>query len=164
MEKCAQIRSGFPCGSQCRVCLQCGRTRFSSWVGKIPWWRKWQSTPVLPGKSHGWRNLAGYSLWGGKELDTTEGLTLSLSHTHTQSQKQTRKATGTCSDINLCQSIILCQRGWNFFFKFIYKIFQKRKQTKKAYCDKKQINDCLGDRVRGTPATRFWRNFYRKWK
>ena len=26
----------------------------------------------LPGKSHGWRSLVGYSLWGHKELDMTE--------------------------------------------------------------------------------------------
>ena len=40
-----------------------------------PWRRKWQPTPVfLPGKSHGWRNLAGYSPWGRKESDTTEQL------------------------------------------------------------------------------------------
>ena len=32
------------------------------WVGKIPWKRKWQPTPVfLPGKSHGQRILAGSS-------------------------------------------------------------------------------------------------------
>ena len=37
--------------------------------------RKWQSTPVLlPGKSHGQRSLVGYSLWGRKELNTTEQL------------------------------------------------------------------------------------------
>ena len=37
--------------------------------------RKWQPTPVfLPGKSHGWRNLVGYSSWGRKESDTTERL------------------------------------------------------------------------------------------
>ena len=37
--------------------------------------RKWQPTPVLlPGKSHGWRSLIGYSPWGCKELDTTEQL------------------------------------------------------------------------------------------
>ena len=30
--------------------------------------RKWQLTPVLlPGKSHGWRSLVGYSPWGRKE-------------------------------------------------------------------------------------------------
>ena len=35
--------------------------------------RKWLPTPVfLPGESHGWRSLAGYSPWGHKELDTTE--------------------------------------------------------------------------------------------
>ena len=40
---------------------------------KISWRRKWQLTPVfLPGKSHGQRNLVGYSPWGHKELDTTE--------------------------------------------------------------------------------------------
>ena len=44
-------------------------------VRKILWRRKWQPTPVLfPGKSHGWQILAGYSLWGLKELDTTERL------------------------------------------------------------------------------------------
>ena len=31
------------------------------WVGKIPWKRKWQPTPVsLPGKSCGQRSLVGY--------------------------------------------------------------------------------------------------------
>ena len=34
-----------------------------------------EMAPVfLPGKSHGQRVLAGYSPWGHKELDTTEGL------------------------------------------------------------------------------------------
>ena len=33
---------------------QCRRCRLDPWVGKIPWRRKWQPTPVyLPGKSHG---------------------------------------------------------------------------------------------------------------
>jgi len=35
--------------------------RFDPWVGKIPWRRKWQPTPVfLSGKFHGQRNLADY--------------------------------------------------------------------------------------------------------
>ena len=35
--------------------------------------KQWHPTPVLlPGKSHGWRSLMGYSPWGCKELDTTE--------------------------------------------------------------------------------------------
>ena len=37
-------------------------------VGKIPWRREWQPTPVfLPGEFHGQK-----SPWGHKELDTTE--------------------------------------------------------------------------------------------
>jgi len=48
------------------------RHQFDPWVGKIPWRRKWQPTPVfLPRKSHGQRSLAGYSPWGHKELGTT---------------------------------------------------------------------------------------------
>ena len=34
--------------------------------------------PLLPGKSHGWKGLVGYSLWGRKESDTTEQLRLTL--------------------------------------------------------------------------------------
>ena len=53
---------------------QCRRHKshwFDPQVGKIPW--AWQSTPVfLPGDAHGQRSLAGYSLWGHKESDTTE--------------------------------------------------------------------------------------------
>ena len=38
--------------------------------------KKWQPTPVLlPGKSHGWRSVVGYSPWSHKESDTTEQLT-----------------------------------------------------------------------------------------
>ena len=37
--------------------------------------RQWHPTPVLlPGKSHGWRSLVGYSPWGLEESDTTERL------------------------------------------------------------------------------------------
>ena len=40
---------------------------FDPQVGKIPWRRKWQITPVfLPWKSHGQRSLVGYSPWVGK--------------------------------------------------------------------------------------------------
>ena len=47
--------------------LQWRRPRFDSWVGKIPWRRKWQPTSVfLPGESHGQRSLAGYRPWGCK--------------------------------------------------------------------------------------------------
>ena len=51
-------------------------TGFHPRVEKIPWRRKWQPTPeFFPGESHGQRSLEGYSSWGHKESDTTEGLT-----------------------------------------------------------------------------------------
>ena len=48
-------------------------TGFNPWIGKIPWRKTWQPTPVfLPGECHGQRSLAGYGPWYGKEGDTTE--------------------------------------------------------------------------------------------
>ena len=39
--------------------MQCRRPGFDPWVGKIPWRKEWQPTPVfLPGESHGQRSLA----------------------------------------------------------------------------------------------------------
>ena len=56
-------------------CWRQKRWEFHPWVGKIPWERKWQSTPVfLPEKSHGWRRLLGCSPWGCEESDTTKRL------------------------------------------------------------------------------------------
>ena len=40
------------------------RHGFDPWVGKIPWGRPWQLSPVfLSGESHGQRGLAGYTQW-----------------------------------------------------------------------------------------------------
>ena len=68
----AEANHYFPtrwCSGKESTC-QCRRHRFDPWVGRIPWRRKWQPTPVfLTGKSLGQRSLAGYSLWGRKELD-----------------------------------------------------------------------------------------------
>ena len=47
-------------------------TQFDSRVGKIPWRRKWQPTPVfLSGESLGQRSLAGYNSWVTEESDRT---------------------------------------------------------------------------------------------
>ena len=75
---------GFPGGSDGKESAyqgrRCKRRGFDSWVRKIPWRRKWQSTPVfLPGRSHGQRSLVGYSPRGHKESNTTERL-----HIHIQ--------------------------------------------------------------------------------
>ena len=58
-------------------CRRHKRLEFDPWVGKIPWKRAWQPTPVfLPRESHGQNPCShvtpGYSPWGNKELDTTE--------------------------------------------------------------------------------------------
>ena len=65
---------GLPWWLSCKEpTCQFKRLGFNPWFRKIPWRRKWQLIPVfLPGKSHGQRSLEGYSLWGCKELDTTE--------------------------------------------------------------------------------------------
>ena len=45
------------------------RYEFNPWVKKIPWRRKWQSTPIiLPGKSHGQRSLVGFGPWDHKRV------------------------------------------------------------------------------------------------
>ena len=60
---------GFPGGSDGKEpTYQCRSRSSIPWVGKIPWRRKWQPTPVrLPRKSHGQRTQTGYCPWDCKE-------------------------------------------------------------------------------------------------
>jgi len=47
---------GFPGGPDGKESAHntCGSFGFDPWIGKIPWRRVWQPTPVLwPGESHG---------------------------------------------------------------------------------------------------------------
>ena len=66
----------FPCGSGGKASVyNVGDLGSIPGLGRFPWRRKWQSTPVLlPGKSHGQRSLVSYSTWGCIESDTTEQL------------------------------------------------------------------------------------------
>ena len=60
--------------------------RFDPWVGKIPWWRKWQPTPVfLSGKSCGQSSLAGTVHRVPKESDMTWQLNNKTSSNQTPS-------------------------------------------------------------------------------
>ena len=64
----AGCRAGLTDGNPIVATSQCWRPRFDLWVGKIPWRRKWQPTPVLmTGKSHGPTSLVGSSPRGRKE-------------------------------------------------------------------------------------------------
>ena len=75
--------TSFPGGASGKehIC-QCRRRKrhgFDPWVGKIPWRRVGQPTPLfLPGKFHGQRSLVGYSPWDCKESDTTEHFTFTV--------------------------------------------------------------------------------------
>ena len=57
------FKIGFPrwLSNKDSACKAGDMDSFNPWVGKIPWRRKWQPTPVfLPGESQGQRSLAGY--------------------------------------------------------------------------------------------------------
>ena len=82
--------SGKESAPQCRIYKRC---RFNPWVRKISWSRKWQSILVfLPGKSHGQRSRACYSLSGSEKSDTTDCVhvdTHPYTHTHTHTHTHT---------------------------------------------------------------------------
>ena len=62
------------------------RRGFSPWVGKIPWRRTWQLTPVfLPGEPHGLRSPAGYMGLQRVRHDWSD-----LAHTHGRNQHDTK--------------------------------------------------------------------------
>ena len=67
---------GFPGGSEVKASASnVGDLGSIPGLGRSPGEGKWQPTSVfLPGESHGWRSLVGYSPWGGKESETTEQL------------------------------------------------------------------------------------------
>ena len=58
-----------------------------SWVGKIPWRRARQPSPVfLPGESCRQRSLTGYSAWGHEESDMTEVTELTCLCVHVEGE------------------------------------------------------------------------------
>ena len=68
---------GFPGGFSGKEstyqCRRCRRRESDPWVRKFTWKKKWQPVLVfLSGEFYRQRNLADYSSWGSKELDTTE--------------------------------------------------------------------------------------------
>ena len=59
----------YPGGTVEWIRLQCKRCGSSSWVGNIPWRRKWQPPSIfLPGKTHGQKSLVVFSPWGHKRV------------------------------------------------------------------------------------------------
>ena len=72
---------GFPVGSDGKESTG-GRPGFDPWVGKIPWRRAWQPTPVfLPGESRGFMDRGSWraTVHGVAESDMTEWLSTHMS-------------------------------------------------------------------------------------
>ena len=121
---------GFPDGASGKEsayqCRKHKRSGFDPWVGKMPWRRKWQPTPVfLPGKFHGQRSLAGYSPWGHKESDMTKQLS---THTHIYTwwrgkTKQKKRLIGCPKQIHRKNSILYSEDHWQLFLDYpVYKL------------------------------------------
>ena len=78
---------------QCRRCKR--REFYPLQLGRSPWRRKWQPTPVfLPEEFHGQRSLAGYIVHGGAQSRTQLSecmcaCTRACTHTHTHTKKKT---------------------------------------------------------------------------
>ena len=93
------------------------------WVGKIPWSRKWQPTPVfLPGKSHGER-----SLW-----TTVCGIREEINKTMTKQQQQQSSLHILAKVIFHYKNITMSSPSLNFYrspqfkvqnFKFLTELF-----------------------------------------
>ena len=108
--------------------MQVDPSKFDPWIGKIPWRRKWQLTPVfLPGESHGQRSMAGYSPRGRKELDTTERLTLLLSR-EGKAKSQRNIERGSQNEINYQPLIILLTHAFTYSSKAASKGKRVQKQ------------------------------------
>ena len=85
-------------------CRRHERCRFSPWVGKFPWRRKWQPIPVfLPGESHGQRNLVGYSPSGHKSQTWLKQLS-----THARTQRDLQVTEVDWFPSPCCTSSITC--------------------------------------------------------
>ena len=122
----SSLKNGFPrwlsgkesiC--QCNRCRRCG---FNYLFGKILWKRRWQLTPVfLPGESHRQRSLAGYSLWGCKELYVTER---ARAHTHTHTHGLKNRPWRPENDLPTCfQDFLLIIVFMQSHYNVLYIVF-----------------------------------------
>ena len=71
---CAVMKTrDFPGGSMVKKsACQCRRCKFDHWIGKIPWRRKWQPTPVfLPGRIP-WTEVSGGVWYMGSQKSRTQ--------------------------------------------------------------------------------------------
>ena len=85
-----------------------------SGLGRFPWQRKWQPTPVfLPGKSHGQKSLAGHSLWGPKRVGLSNNNNSLLDPKRTVVLEKTLESPLDCKEIQPVHSE--GDQSWDFF-------------------------------------------------
>ena len=100
---------------------QCRNRGFDPCVGKIPWRRKWQPSPVfLPEKSHEPRSLVGHSLQGHKSW-------IRLSNSTTATTNGIRSLGFLCFALKVFTCYFL---SWSFQ-PFIIKKFQTYEEVKR---------------------------------
>ena len=134
---------GFPGGPVDKEpACQCRRHRrlgLDPQIGKIPWRRAWQPTPIfLPGESLGQRSLVDYSSCCHRESDTTERLHFHFSFS----------CIGERNGNPLQYSCLENPRDGGAWLASIYGIAQSRTQLKQlssssiAYLDKGALHSC----------------------
>ena len=103
------MHQGFPGASDGREFAYNARPGFYPWVGKTPWRREWQPTPVfLLGEFHGQRSLESYSPWRCQESDTcSQACTINY-------------VVGTIILNKLLSAISIKKKGKGFFSAFTY--------------------------------------------
>ena len=103
------LLNGFPGGASgkepTRKCRRHRRPGLDPLVGKIPWRRAWQQTPVfLPGEFHEQKSLVGYTVHRVSESDTTEQLSMRMHVLPPKEPPVVATALGMCTRI-LCRFI-----------------------------------------------------------
>ena len=106
--------------AKCRKRKRCG---FDPWVRKIPWRRKWQSTPVLlPGKSHG------QGAWWAAVYGVMQSRTQLSDFTFSFHFHALEKEMATHSSVHSC---LENPRGGEVWWAAVYGVAQSRTQLKR---------------------------------
>ena len=118
------------------VALQCRRSGFDRWVGKILWRRAWQPIPVLlPGQSHWKEKPGGLCPWGHKKSDTTEQLSIYFKHFERHSEIGNNPILHSWQEVNTNNSgqISSFQSWYSFLPYLLYLFIAQFKRNLAAY-------------------------------